>query len=231
MTVEVSDLYEKKVICPNCKTNFVTYKLRSSRLRIDYRDSDYFIAYKNEHHPMFYNPMICPKCGFASLEEKFLKPLLPVERKIIGDKVTPMEYREIIEKEMSLEKSLRRYKYCFIVARALDNSYLLLAKISHRIAWHYRMLGDEKKESEYLILARECYQNAYSKEDLQNCNMNELVLGFLIAELYYRTGEYKESVNWFSKVISNKEIKTQAGLENQAREQLHLAKEALNEVK
>lgn len=231
MSGTISDVYEKKVTCPNCRLEFATFKLRTTKLRMDKRESDYYISYLNEYNPLFYNPIICPKCGFASLEEKFLKSLLPVERKIINEAIANLKNRPEMKEGISIEESIRLYQYCFMVAQRLNNSYLLLAKISHRLGWHYRILKDEDKEMEYLTLARECYKSAYAKEDLQKCNMNELLLAYLVAELCYRTGEYKEAVNWFGRLISNREIKNQVGLENQAREQLHLAREALDRVK
>jgi len=231
MSEVVSDIYEKKVKCPNCSNAFKTMKVRSSRLRVSKRDADYFVMYSNEHMPLFFNPIKCPKCGFASLDEKFNKALLPVERKIINDKIKTLEYYVDYSGERNLDQSLELYKYCFIVAQKLDNSYLLLGKIAHRIAWHYRILEDDVNEREYLILARECYKSAYSKEDLNNCNMDELTLAFLIAELNRRTEEYKDAINWFSRIVSNRGVKSKPGLENQAREQLQLAKEAFDALK
>ena len=66
----MNELFDKKVECPICKTEFTTKKVRSSRLRLLKRDEDFFNHYETEN-PIKYNIFVCPNCGYSAYENKF----------------------------------------------------------------------------------------------------------------------------------------------------------------
>lgn len=72
-----------------------------------------------------------------------------------------------------------------------------------KIAWMYRLLGDEKNENSFLEYAYKEFVKAFSTEDLPIFGMNQYNMEYLIAELARKTNRYSESLLAFGKIITS----------------------------
>lgn len=214
-------LYDVKVTCPVCGNVFNARSVKSSAIRRQKSDSDFFIRYSSIN-PYFYEVYLCNVCGYAALKQDFEK-IREYQIEIIQQKITPKwqgrQYPEIYDAEIAIE----RFKL------ALLNSVIIGAKSSRkslnclRIAWMYRLIGDESNEQIFLKQALEGFSDAYMNEDFPICGMDRFTTTYLIGELHRRTGNLNEALLWFSKVITTPNVPQK--IKELARDQRDLIKE------
>lgn len=89
-----------------------------------------------------------------------------------------------------------------------------------KLAWIVRARiedpdGDlyEEEEEELAKYEEECVKNAFqhfmnamSKEDFPMCGMDEYTVSYLIAELGYGCGHYKDAMRMLTNVVSNRDL-------------------------
>ncbi|MCM8711078.1 DUF2225 domain-containing protein [Clostridium sp. SYSU_GA19001] len=214
-------LYDIKLTCPVCGNIFYARAVKSSAIRRQKSDSDFFIRYTSIN-PYFYEVYLCNACGYAALKQDFEK-IRDFQIEIIQQKISPKwqgrRYPEVYDAEIAIE----RFKL------ALLNNVLIGSKSSKkalnclRIAWMYRLLNDDKNELLFLNQALEGFNDAYMNEDFPICGMDKFTTTYLIGELYRRTGSQNEALLWFSKVITTPNVPQK--LKNIARDQRDLIKE------
>ena len=78
-------LFEKKYHCPICDFDFTSMKVRNSRLKIDKRETDLQVVYK-DFTPSYYSIIVCPVCGYAASESRYSK-LKPAQREAITKEI------------------------------------------------------------------------------------------------------------------------------------------------
>ncbi len=224
--MEVDVLYSKKVKCPICNKEFSTSKMRSSRIRIDRVDGDFMNHYKNEN-PIKYHVFVCPKCGYAAMENSF-NSIRPAEREIIKENVTVKWKEREYSGQRTIDDAIQCYMLALYCGQLVGLKKYELGNISLKIAWFFREKGSDE-ETRFLQNAVELFEQAFYTENLSALSVDEITLGYLIGELHRRLGRRKEAVLWFGKTISNPLIKTNPRIENLTREQWLLAKENDNE--
>lgn len=218
----MDELYEKKLNCPVCDKDFVTYKVRSTQLKIVKKDSDFLTYYKGEN-PIKYNVFVCPKCGYSAMEKSFDK-INERGKKIIREKVSSRWEEKDFSGKRNIEDAINTYKLALYCGQVLELDKLQLGGICLRLGWLYR-INKDKEEFRFIDLALKLYEEAFLEESLLGSGMNEATLGYLIGELNRRAGHADESVSWFSKVVSMDGIKDNPRIEKMAREQWRIAKE------
>ncbi|MBV1818100.1 DUF2225 domain-containing protein [Anaerosalibacter bizertensis] len=221
---KVEELYDKKVQCPVCNQEFITNKVRTSKLRLIKRDSDFLTYYEGEN-PIKYNVFVCQHCGYASMEDKFHN-INSKEKKIILDKVSSKWNKRSFSGRRSIEKSIEAYKLSLYCGQLLNFEKYNLANICLRTAWLYRIKKDSNEEKRFLHFTLDLYREAYYNEYLTDSTMDELTLTYLIGEISRRLGKKEEALNWFNNVLRNPEIKDNRVIERMTREQWQLAKES-----
>ena len=217
---EISELYEKKISCNVCGEEFVTSKVRTSKLRMVKRDADFMTYYEGEN-PLLYNVFVCPHCGYAAMEEKFTHINFS-EKKMIKNTITPKWNKRDFSGKRTVSDGIEVYKLALITGEVLDYKSYDLANICLRICWLNRMADDEDEEKRFAILARDLYKYSYTNESI---NMEETALAYLIGELSRRMGEKGEALSWYNTALQNPSVKNNAALENMIREQWQIAKE------
>lgn len=194
-------LYDAKVKCPVCSTQFTSRVVKTSAVRIESRDSDTFIRYKTIN-PYFYDVWICPICGYANLKADYYK-IKSYQKEIIKMKISNQwrgkKYPPIYDAKIAIE----RYKLALLNAVLGEFKDSSKAIICLKIAWIYRIQECKSEEKDYLRRALEGFLLAYKNEDTPFYGLDSYSLMYLIGELYRRIDDYENANQWFGKVITS----------------------------
>ena len=192
-------LYQKTIVCDQCKAQFITSKVRSSTVRVARTDSDFCAHYK-DINPNFYEVRVCPKCGNATTE-KFSVPFNNVSRTIFLDKIGNQWRTKDFGGERTKEEALQAYKLALINAQIRGERDVIIAQLCHHIGWLYRYDEMFEEEKRFLGLALKSYMQAYVNE---KSDIHLAKLMYVIGDLHARTGDSGEAIRWFGKVINDK---------------------------
>lgn len=195
-------LYQTKIQCICCETNYMTSRVRPSFKKATKTDTDFCCYYKSEVNPDFYVVRICPACGFASTENGLSR--LSDHQKLeynnkIGFRWTTRDYGG----ERDGAQAMASYKLALLTAEAVGEKQRVIAGILHHIAWLYRYEGKEQEEERFLRFALQAYIRVYEGEGAE---LNNAKLMYIIGELNRRIGERSEAVRWFSRIVNDKRI-------------------------
>ncbi len=221
-------LFDKTYTCPVCDHEFKSKMVRTGKAKLVSADTDLRPKYQGID-PLKYDAILCPKCGYASLN-RYFNFVMSSQAKMIREKISAT-YRYVPEGEKvyTYDEAITRHKM------ALLNTIVKHGKTSERaytclkIAWLFRgkreemMQGDYKKEEvaallaeekEFLKNAHEGFVSAFSKENFPMCGMDEYTVMYMVAELARRIGDVEEAKRWVSKVLvakdANRRIKDKA---------------------
>ncbi len=220
---EISELYDKKIICPICNMEFETKKVRSSKLRLIKKDED-FLAYYEGENPIKYNIFVCPNCGYSASENKF-NSINNEEKEIILKEITSKWNKRSYGDKRTLDEAIEVYKLALYIGEILDYKKLELGSLCLSLGWLYRIKKNQEEEARFLGLAKDLFEEGFYNESLIGTNMDELKLGYLIGEINRRLGNKEKALKWFNTILSNPDLKTNPMLENMIREQWRLTKE------
>lgn len=194
-------LYDKKVKCPVCGTEFKAKAIKKGSYRILKKDSDFFIRY-SRISPYFYDVWVCNECGYAAIKNDFEK-LLYYDVDAIKNNISCKWKGKKYPQVYNIDLAIQRYKL------SLLNYYVINARKSKKainylkLAWMYRLKNDGKNEQQFLKKALDNFSTAYYNESFPICGMNEFTTLYLIGELTRRTGKPEDALVWFSKVITS----------------------------
>ena len=219
----IGKLYDKEIKCPVCNIKFETKKVRGSKLRLIKRDEDFLPYYEGEN-PIKYNVLVCPNCGYAATESKY-DSLTKMEKEIVLTEISSKWNKRSYGGLRTLDDGIEAYKLALYIGQLLDYNKLDLGLLCLNLGWSYRMKEDKEEEIRFLELAKELLENSFYNEYLNDTNMDELRLSYLIGELNRRLGNIKEALKWFNTTISNPRLKSNPMLENMVREQWRLTRE------
>jgi len=223
-------LYDKNMTCPVCNLPFHTKKVRTSAVRVKKRDADYCTYYEGEN-PLFYEVFVCPHCGYAALEKVF-DDITPSQKQLFLSKISKQWVQRDLGKERTVQDAIEVYKLALLCSEVLHQKKDRLGLICLRLAWWYRFLEDEEKEKIFLQHAVNCFEEVFRFGTRTNGNLvDDIMLLYLLGELNRRLGKYEEAISWFNRTISQPGIQMRKIIEEQAREQWRLAKEAYRQIK
>lgn len=197
---EEAIMYDSKQTCPACGLFFLITKIKSRAYRSLGHDSDMFPRFEGEN-PMFYDPIICPHCGFAHFGTDFTG-LTKYDLDAIREKVTPKWTPRDFAGHRTVEKALEAYKLILFNLHARNALPSEFARICMRIAWMYRIRGDSVTEYKFIEHAFEYYKKTYTSEHLPAGKLDAYTCMYMVGELGLRLGKYEESMTWFGKLIS-----------------------------
>ncbi|KSU83973.1 hypothetical protein A2U94_09670 [Bacillus sp. VT 712] len=193
-------LYDKKIACALCSHSFYSKKVRSRFLKAQRYDTDFFIYYENPKlHPIIYDVVICPKCGYASTEQ-FSRIFPPGSANQVKEKVTKNWSYQPYDQERTLQQAINAYKLAIYCANIKKEKSSVLASLTLRVSWLYRLLDDIQQERAFALHALKCYTTAYLEETFPS-NSNEVRLLYIIGELNYRLGFQQQALLYFSEII------------------------------
>ena len=225
---EESLLFDKTHKCPVCDSEFKCKMDRTGKAKLVSQDMDLRPKYQGID-PLKYDAILCPVCGYASLNRYFNFVMSSQAKQIKEQISSTFKYTSENGKTYSYDEAITRHKM------ALLNTVVKRGKVSERaytclkLAWLFRgkrevmMQGEYSKEEAKALYEeeKECLKNAhegfvaaFSQEEFPMCGMDQYTVTFLVAELSRRIGEYEEAKRWVSKVLvardANRRIKDKA---------------------
>lgn len=207
--------YKKKMTCDFCGSAYETTRVRNGAKKILRTDTDYCVHYRGAN-PDFYTVRVCPYCGYAStenFEEGFkLKLRQEFELKVASN----WKYKDF-GGVRTWEESVMTLKLALHCAQVRGEGYRIITSLLHRMAWMYRLKGDEAQEKRWLNYALDKYFDWFSNEDQGG---KEAKLIFIMGELNRRLGQFTEAGRWFQKLMNDPVLGRQdPNIQKQAREQ------------
>ncbi|PKM76483.1 MAG: hypothetical protein CVU90_12500 [Firmicutes bacterium HGW-Firmicutes-15] len=223
---ELSTYFERKYTCPICQMIFTSLAVRSSKVYIGERESDFHTIYKGAN-PTHYSIIVCPACTYSASNTLFATPLPMNLVKGLSAALTQMPLEKPVDfsKERDLDTVLLSFKLAIRTAQLKKVAPGELAGLLLAAAWITREAGNSESESYYLEEALKHYLQAFQKSSSHVGNLNDVQAAYLIGELYLRNNNYSEAVNWFNIAIFHPNIKMYPAIEKLARDQWSLARE------
>lgn len=222
-------IFDKHYTCPVCDKEFKSKMVRTGKAKLDSSDTDLRPKYQGID-PLKYDAVLCPNCGYASLN-RYFNFVMSSQAKEIREQISSnFTYTaDENEKVYSYDEAITRHKM------ALLNTVVKKGKTSERaytclkLAWLFRGKREElmkgeyeaeeaeallKEEIQFLENAHEGFVAAFSKEGFPMCGMDQYTVEYLVAELARRVGKIEDAKRWVSKVLvardANKRIKDKA---------------------
>lgn len=197
----VEPLYQSKVLCTFCGTNFQTSRVRPSFKKALKTDTDFCVHYKG-NNPDYYIVRVCPFCGFSSTES--FSDQFPEEKKqVFLEKVANQWTLRELGGERSWDDALQTFKLALLCAQIKGESDRVIASLLHHIAWMYRFADNQLQERRFTEHALASYIKVYETE---SGSINNAKLMYLIGELHRRLSDFNEAVKWFGRVINDQKI-------------------------
>ncbi|WP_438349165.1 DUF2225 domain-containing protein [Paenibacillus sp. FA6] len=214
-------LYTIKVTCLNCDHEFKTSRVRPSFKKAVRTDADFCAYYKNEN-PDYYVVRVCPKCGFTSTENSATR-ITENQKKLIKTQINVRWIERDFGGKRDWDTALETYKLALLSAQTIGDSQTIIASLLQHIAWLYRYKGEHEQEQRFLKFCLDSYIHVYENEGI---GANNARLLYLIGEINRRVGNFNEAVQWFSRVINDKNI-MDAAMIRASREQWTVLREQM----
>jgi hypothetical protein len=219
---EESDfLFEKKIVCVVCDKEFVTMKVRNSKLRRLEADFDLRPRFRGID-TIKYDVVSCPYCGYAALE-RYFEHLSPLQIKLVKEHIgtkyhaTSVDVPAVYDYDFAID----RYKLALANAAVKKTKISEVAYTSLKLAWLFRGKAEEllakgvPEDSETIKKCREEEQNYYgqaydgmnqavSTEMFPICGMDQNTMDLLLAEMAYRLEKYEESYRVLSRLLTSR---------------------------
>lgn len=221
-----SQLYDKTVSCPICKNNYTTKKVRSRGLQIVEKQDDLNVIYKGVN-PNCYTIWVCPECGYSGTEHEY-DNVNTIQKKIFEDNIRSKWNKRSYCGTRTLREAEESYKLAILIAQLIKKPKGYLGTLCLKLAWIYREDKNDKKEKEFLVHALNNLTESYQQERLEKSTIDEITTAYIVGELNRRLGNFRESIQWYSKTLDHPDIKNKRQLQLKTREQWRLAKEQYN---
>lgn len=207
-------LYDVKIKCPVCGREFTHTKVRMSHLKVLEIRKDLYTKYEGIE-PFFYDPIVCPNCGYAALSDIF-NNISDEGKKEILSKITTNWTKRKFSGERTPRKALESYLLSLYCSELKNDKDIIFAKTCLRIAWIYNILGDYVNENKYLKISLDKYKKAYEGDEAYD---GEIQLIYMIGELNKILGYRDEALKWFNKVINHPDRNNHSLIVNYARDE------------
>lgn len=214
-------LYQIKVNCTCCESEFKTSRVRPSFKKASRSDTD-FCSYFKTVNPDYYVVRVCPYCGFASTEN-FANKLNPKQKADYLEKMGRYWKMKDYGMERTEQEALECYKLSLLTAQTVGENIRLIAGLLHHIAWIYRYQENRDQEQRFIAYALDAYIKVFETERDALSNAR---LMYLIGELNRRLGQNHEAVRWFGRVINDRKI-VDASMIRASREMWQLIREEM----
>lgn len=217
---QIDMLYDKTYDCPVCCTQFKSKTVKTGKARLVKLDTDFMPIY-DKINPLFYDVIICPRCGYGAMINYFNK-IRQFQVKLVLDNITtkykPKTYPDVYDIDVAIE----RFKYSLLNSIIKDAKNSEKAYNCLKIAWMYRLKGDTINENKFLEQAFIGLRQAFETESPPYFGVDQFSLMYLIGECARRLGNDSEALIWFGKVIVSNNVKPK--LKDLAREQKDIIK-------
>lgn len=196
--------YEVDKECPLCSKSFTVTKMKSRLIKVK-QDTD-FCTYYKDINPYYYSIWACPHCGYAAQDTQF-DDISPVAREKLVRFLTGRQVSVNFCGVRTREQAVATYKLAVFYSQLLDAADSRLGGLYLKMAWLYREAGETGQEQLALENAVRHYEQALLRERLPAGNMTETTLGYLVGDLFRRTGNIDQAVAYLNKIVSNQQAK------------------------
>ncbi len=225
MSEELEPLYDKKVKCPICASEYTTKKIRSRFIKVEKIEPDFFTHYKDQAlNPMLYEINVCPKCGY-SYADSFSSTFPHGSKDLIKAQITSNWSEQDYSGKRQIKQAISTYKLAILSGALKEEKSVVMAGLCIRLAWLYRTIGNPEEEIRFVKLALEKYKRSYMEADYIGTQLSEIRLLYVIGELCRQIGDGVEAIKNFSKVIHHKNRSSEVKLIEMAREQWYLIRD------
>ena len=198
LTMDNSDmvrLMEKSYVCPVCKKNFKSLRVKPSQLMIEHTDKDMRNRYKGVE-PLYYDVTTCPHCLYSALTDMFQKPDKPNAPPPPELKGLDPGVSQLFFAPRSSVSVFAGYYLALVCApvyfmkheSATANLLLKLSRI-------YSDCNDNTLELATTQKALDAYLEVYQNLDLTPPQEQQLCI--ITAELYLKLGDVKNAKSYF----------------------------------
>ncbi|OOB79834.1 MAG: hypothetical protein ATN33_00330 [Epulopiscium sp. Nele67-Bin001] len=196
-------LYNKKVTCPICDTNFITVSIKSNKNRFIRTDDD-LKPYYTLVDPILYDVIHCA-CGYTALSSTFMHTL-PTQRKMIREQICASFQPMYLNYERTVEESIELYRLALLVCVIKKGKDLEKAILCLRLAWLCRDVNDKENENMYLENALSFFETSIEKDTYPALGVDFHKASYLIAVLAYECGQYEKSLRTLGRVIAERNV-------------------------
>lgn len=197
-------LTERNITCVVCDKHFTSVAVITSKLKLLSTDTDFKPLYE-PLNPLFYEIVICPHCGYASMASTFKQireTAFDAVKKEITPNYTHKHYPKILDVDNAIERfQLALYSSVIKKAKSSEMAYTCL-----KLGWLCREAGHADDEKMYLTEAAKGFAIAFESENLPLFGMDSPTLQFLLGELNRRIGNREEALRFLSRVVVEKGI-------------------------
>ncbi|HXL72079.1 MAG TPA: DUF2225 domain-containing protein [bacterium] len=228
-------LWNYKIKCPFCGTQFETTRMRNSAIRIKEQETDFSNIFESDC-PYLYAVTVCPTCTFAAKNTDFEKIRVQAEAKIMAAskqlRVSTKPKPDIFGLGPSTpEIAVKRYE---LVIAFYKMRYVVelgvLANLYLQLVWLYRLMKNKEKEQLALAQAATAYENYLGKAYTLPESLGEPGVIYLIGDMYRRMEKYKEACRLFEQALASKEIKDYPKIADMIRDMMMMTKEKLQKA-
>lgn len=241
---ESSYVFDKSMNCPICDTDFKTKQVKTGKAR--------FLGTEDDLRPKYsgidtikYDVCLCPCCGYASTAREFnnvttkQRALL---RETIASKYVHMEQDEGY---YTYDIAIKRYKMALLTAMTKPSKGSEQAYLCLKLSWLYRGAREDLQENspeqtdridnykdleeQYMKKAYAGFTEALLKEYPPICNMDEMTVNFLMAQLAHKCGEDDVAQKFAFMVVGSRNASAKA--KDKARMLIDTIREARQEAK
>lgn len=199
---DTTHLMSKTHTCPICKGVFNALSVKPSKLVLASTDSDLRNRYKGIE-PLYYEVLTCPHCLYSALPDVFLIP--------DKSKADIQSALETIRNSIQIDPCAGRdtdsvfasyYLALFCAPVSFSKYQLIAGKLLYKLSRVYQDAGDKSMETQTAQKALENYLYAYEKTGISPAQEQQICI--LIGELYFKQGDLKNAIAFFSKARSSK---------------------------
>lgn len=207
--------YTKRYTCAFCGAKFPSLVVKSKNVRLLRTDSD-FCPYYRAENPLFYEVVVCPRCGYA-FNQEMPKKLSDRERSVLAQRLPEIRRPLKFDGVRNLPLAVAAFHAAIACLEAIGGKRLLLGKLYLKIAWLYRTSGNEAEERGYLEKALWYFDEAYRTEHSPDPAL-ELNLLYLLGDLSMRLGLDDAAARWLSKILTHPKRSVNPGIISRARD-------------
>ncbi len=235
---EADIIFDKTYSCPVCDKEFKAKNVKTGKVKLQSLDTDLRPRY-TQADPLKYDAVLCPSCGYASLNRFFkyvtyaqaelIKKNISINFKPIGENDGIYSYDDaIVRHKMALVSSIiKKAKTSEKAYTCLKTAWVIRGKAETLPAdtpnYNEEMEKLHKEEMEFITNAYEGFAEAFMKETFPMCGMDEHTITLLVAELARKIGNLDESSRWVSRILISRDASER--IKEKAREIKELIKE------
>ncbi|MDR1067398.1 MAG: DUF2225 domain-containing protein [Clostridiales bacterium] len=207
-----SYVYKKQFTCPVCSAEFVAILARTGKMRLNHVEYDLRPVY-DYFEPLFYDVIICDKCGYAALSQQFYK-IMDSQAELIQKQISNKFKSSGQTSEFTAETAEQRFKMAVLCAKIKKAPAGEIAYLCLKLGWIFKISGDAENERLFKEQAYRGFTIALAKETPPIMGLEEGTVLYVLAALAKDLRRNEEASRLLSEVIVSKKcteaLKTKA---------------------